>query len=323
MNKYVLILYDFGIICFGFNIFGIYIYKATCIDFRGLICCKQGEILYGTNLFTQKMLKRHVYTLVKIVSINMLDKVTSMNMKKKLYVRLLHEKEEGHMHVNYNDEYNYYQIVANGDIFSVKKILINPENINIYNKSEYGQLSRNNLRNIRYHFIVAVALITRACVERGLNREFAYTLSDLYIERMDSLNTPQQILSLYNDMLINFCQEMMEIKKGGYSLPVVKIIEFVEDHINENISIEMIADSLRYNRCYLSTVFKKETGTTIKEFICDEKIKATVDLLRFSNYTCLEISELFHFASQSYYIKCFKNKFGCTPNEYRKQYLRK
>ncbi|MBD5115335.1 MAG: helix-turn-helix transcriptional regulator [Ruminococcaceae bacterium] len=246
-----------------------------------------------------------------------------MNMKKKLYVRLLHEKEEGHMHVNYNDEYNYYQIVANGDIFSVKKILINPENINIYNKSEYGQLSRNNLRNIRYHFIVAVALITRACVERGLNREFAYTLSDLYIERMDSLNTPQQILSLYNDMLINFCQEMMEIKKGGYSLPVVKIIEFVEDHINENISIEMIADSLRYNRCYLSTVFKKETGTTIKEFICDEKIKATVDLLRFSNYTCLEISELFHFASQSYYIKCFKNKFGCTPNEYRKQYLRK
>lgn len=56
-----------------------------------------------------------------MVPINMFDKVMSMNMKKNLYVRLLHEKEEGHMHVNYNDEYNYYQIVANGDIISVKK----------------------------------------------------------------------------------------------------------------------------------------------------------------------------------------------------------
>lgn len=60
MNKYVLILHDFGIICFGFNIFGIYIYKATCIDFRGLICCKQGEILYGTNFILISVYEKNV-----------------------------------------------------------------------------------------------------------------------------------------------------------------------------------------------------------------------------------------------------------------------
>lgn len=35
--------------CFGFNIFRIYLYKDICVDFRVLICCKQGEIVYGTN----------------------------------------------------------------------------------------------------------------------------------------------------------------------------------------------------------------------------------------------------------------------------------
>ncbi|MDE5992750.1 MAG: AraC family transcriptional regulator, partial [Oscillospiraceae bacterium] len=110
-----------------------------------------------------------------------------MSISKELNARLLESAEEQRVHVEYRSEYGYYGAVAEGDIEAVKKVLVRPDNVSLYENGEYGILSKDRLRNIRYHFVVAAALITRLCVEKGLERELAYTMSDLYIEKMDRL----------------------------------------------------------------------------------------------------------------------------------------
>lgn len=52
-----------------------------------------------------------------------------------------------------------------------------------------GILSQNPLTNIKYHFVVTTAMITRYCIDGGLEAEQAYRLSDFYILKMDSCNT--------------------------------------------------------------------------------------------------------------------------------------
>lgn len=72
-------------------------------------------------------------------------------------------------------ELDFYSAIANGEIELVQ------ENCNeqaFTNPEGMGVLSTDALRNIRYHYVVTVALITRFCVHEGLEQEKAYNLSD-------------------------------------------------------------------------------------------------------------------------------------------------
>lgn len=246
-----------------------------------------------------------------------------MSILKELNARLLENSEEQRVHVEYRSEYGYYGAVADGDIEAVKKVLVRPDNVSLYENGEYGTLSKDRLRNIRYHFVVAAALITRLCVEKGLERELAYTLSDLYIEKMDRLQTAEKVLSLYNEMLLAFTEKMADLpKREVYSVHAVKAINYVCRHRTEKITADSVAKALGLNRSYLSTLFKRETGTTLSGFIRTEKLKAAANMLVFSDCSCADIAEYFGFASQSHFIKLFREETGLTPAEYRKKNYR-
>lgn len=244
-----------------------------------------------------------------------------MSINRELSNRLFLQTEKQQTHVEYSEEFGFYSNVAEGNIEAVKKILASPDNITLYDGSQYGRLSKNSLMNMRYHFVVSVALITRLCVEKGLERELAYTMSDLYIGKMDLLQSPRQILSLHNEMLMDFTNKMSDLpKRQVYSIRVVKAIEYIYRHRNGRITAQSVADFLGINRSYLSTLFKRETNTSISSFILREKIKAASNMLRFSDYAYADIAEYFGFASQSHFIKCFRTETGYTPAQFRKYF---
>lgn len=244
-----------------------------------------------------------------------------MSMNKELNLRLFIQREEKKSHVEYKHEYSFYNNIAEGNMEAVTKSLADPTNIRMYESPKYGQLSKDFLRNIRYHFVVSVALITRLCVEKGLERELAYTLSDLYICKMDVISSASQILFLYNEMLLDFTQKMADLpKKQVYSMQVAKAIDYIYKHRNERLTVDMVAENIDINRSYLSSLFIKETNESISNFIRKEKIKAATNMLRFSDYSYSDIAEYFGFASQSHFIQCFRKETGFTPMTYRKQF---
>lgn len=246
-----------------------------------------------------------------------------MSMNKELHARLFRQREEQKVHVEYSHEYGFYENVAAGNMEEVRKVLADPENTRMYESPEYGQLSKNFLQNIRYHFVVSTALITRLCVEKGLERELAYTLSDLYIGKMDCAQKAQEIIALHNDMLMDFTKKMAELpKQKVYSIQIVRAMEYIYRHRNERLAVQGIADILDMNRSYLSALFRKETGMSISGFIRQEKIKAAANMLRFSDYSYSDIAQYFGFASQSHFIQCFRAQTGLTPKEYRTRYAR-
>ena len=52
----------------------------------------------------------------------------------------------------------------------------------------------------------------------------------------------------------------------------------------------------------------------------NKKIEAAANMLQFSDYTSLEISNYLSFSSQSYFIKQFKKYIGITPKEYKNKF---
>lgn len=233
----------------------------------------------------------------------------------------LSESESKAYHRPMEEEYSFYTAVQNGDMEAVKKNLqqgafANPEGM--------GVLSKNPLTNIKYHFVVTIALITRRCVESGLALEQAYRLSDFYILKMDSCTTSREIIDLHRNMVLDFTGKMLVLQKSAIiSKPIVLCTDYIYNHINERITINELAEYTSLSPSYLSRLFKQNLGISISDYIREKKIEKAENLLKYSDYSLIDIANYLAFSSQSHFIQTFEKYIGLTPKKYRDKHYRK
>ncbi len=232
--------------------------------------------------------------------------------------QLIKRLENKETHKQYKSEIYFYDLIASGNLEAVWKLVRSPKDYSEYDGYDFGHLSDDPLRNAKYHVAISTALVTRYCINHGLDPEIAYTMSDVYIQKMDKMSTLDEVISLHGKMLIDYTKHMAELpKKNVYSLQTTQAMNYVGSHYTDDINVESVADSLNINRSYLSKLFKKNTGISLGEYIRKERVKAAANMLEFSDYTASEIAEYLHFSSQSHFIQCFKKEMGCTPAQYR------
>ena len=224
------------------------------------------------------------------------------------------------LHRDPSIEYSFYNAVKTGDMEYVIK---NCKEDAFIHLDGTGVLSRNTLQNIKYHFVVTTAMITRYCVHAGMEQEQAYSLSDFYILKMDKCRTIDQISRLHDTMCLDFCSRMNELKRRQIlSKPIVLCLNYIYSHIHYRITIKELAEYLSLSESYLSKLFLKEMGIPLSHYITDLKIEKAKNLLQYSDYSIVEIANYFSFASQSHFIQVFQKKTGITPYKYRIMYFR-
>ncbi|MDO5558935.1 MAG: AraC family transcriptional regulator [Oscillospiraceae bacterium] len=233
---------------------------------------------------------------------------------KSMCEQLCSQRENEFQHTPIDHEVAFYESICSGDIDAVKS-LATP----LCSKG-YGVLSKNPLQNLKYHFTISVAMITRFCVNGGMTSEEAYSLSDAFIIKADECKEEKQVHELHKEMIVSFTDCMKKVKNSKvYSKPIVQTIDYVNGHLHQRIMIAEIADHLSLSVSYLSRLFKTETDMTLSEYINIKKVEAATDMLQFTNYSNLEISTLLCFSSQSYFIKIFRKYVGMTPKNYKKK----
>ena len=243
-----------------------------------------------------------------------------MNLQCEWYMKELKMSEEDNPHRPMEVEYSFYNAVSSGDIDYVRE---NIKGGDFRNPEGMGILSRNALTNLKYHFIVTVAMITRHCVEAGMELEQAYRLSDFYILKMDSMTTTEDIAALHDSMVLDFTGKMLLIKKQSIiSKSITMCIEYVYNHIHDRITIEDLAAYTDLSPSYLSRLFKKELGISVSDYIRQKKIDKAQNLLKYSDFTPVEIANYLSFSSQSHFIQTFEKMVGMTPKKYRDRYYR-
>ncbi len=164
-------------------------------------------------------------------------------------------------------------------------------------------------------------MITRQCVTAGMELEQAYRLSDFYILKMDSCTSVEAVSQLHHNMALDFTGKMALIKKSSaISKPVVMCMDFIYSHLNTRITVQVLSDYTGLSASYLSRLFKKELGISISDYILEKKIEKAENLLKYSDYSLVDIANYLAFSSQSHFIQTFKKAVGLTPNKYRNQY---
>ena len=243
-----------------------------------------------------------------------------MELSKDWYNTEFEASEQDSKHRPPSVEYSFYTAVKTGDM---EAVLQNCNADSFSHLEGTGVLSRNPVTNLKYHFVVTAAMITRYCIDGGMEPEQAYRLSDFYILKMDSCTTIQQISSLHHVMAKDFTGKMALQKKSSVlSKPVMQCVDYIYSHIKERITIEDLAAHTGLSTSYLSRVFKQNLGVSISDYIREKKIEKATHLLRYSDKAIIDIANYLAFSSQSHFIQVFENFTGMTPKKYRNKYYR-
>ena len=97
-------------------------------------------------------------------------------------------------------------------------------------------------------------------------------------------------------------------------------MDYIYNNINQRITVSDLADYTGLSPSYLSRLFKKELGISISDYICEKKIEKAENLLKYSDFSFVEIANYLAFSSQSHFIQSFKKSVGLTPKKYRDKY---
>lgn len=223
-------------------------------------------------------------------------------------------------HIPVEEEFNEYIAIAKGDLDYVTTHL---NNESFSNPDGKGKLSDNDLQNLRYHFVIAVAMITRYCVMNGMELEKAYNLSDFYIQKMDKCSSVAEIVDLHNTMCYDFCNKMHILKKSEIlSKPVVLCMDYIYSHVHSRITLKQLAEYTNLSESYLSRIFRKEIGISVSDYIILQKIEKAKNMLSYSDYPLADIANYLAFSSQSHFIQVFQKHVGITPHKYRDKHFR-
>lgn len=216
------------------------------------------------------------------------------------------------------EEFLFYQAVASGDVEAVRK---NCEQERFMESEGVGVLSRDAVTNLKYHFVITAAMITRLCRQNGMELEQAFRMSDFYILKLDHIHTVEGVQSLHSEMVIDYTQKMRRhFRSDTNSKHINDCKEYIYSHIKERITIEDLADEFGVSASYLSRLFKKQVGVSVSAYIREQKIEVAKNLLRFSDYSMIDIANRLSFSTQSHFIQQFRESVGMTPKKYRDEY---
>lgn len=229
-------------------------------------------------------------------------------------------RENAVYHPTYDTELSFYDLVKRGDVKALEEKLDWEQ----ADKKERGILSKDPTRNARYHMIIAIAMITRFCIEGGLSEQEAYQLSDLYIKWLDETSDRKTLFEIQKKASFDFARRMQRIhKERDYSVHCKRALDYIYNHLHENIEIWQIADYVGLDETYMSKLFVKETGYTPGRFIRHQKVETAKNMLVYTKDSCAEIAQYLAFASSSHFTQVFKKETGYTPLQYRNQNYRK
>ena len=94
--------------------------------------------------------------------------------------------------------------------------------------------------------------------------------------------------------------------------------KYIRQHLDCDLSVAEIAEYVGMNPEYLTKLFKKNTGYTLKEYIVSEKMESAKMLLSTTTLPVTLISSHVGYGNYSNFTRSFKQLVGCTPMEYRK-----
>ncbi|WP_189372405.1 AraC family transcriptional regulator [Enterococcus sp. OL5] len=217
--------------------------------------------------------------------------------------------------LDFSDQYQFEKIflqsLRNGDSIILNKM------VKQFSQMRLSKLSECPIQEKKFRIIALITLITRAAINYGGNPTEAYRLSDKHIRKVDQIVSKEEFNLMVSQLLVEFSvlirSTFVQISTGI----IREALLYIYRNVYNDLSNESISNALKVHPAYLSSTFKKKTGTSLRKFITKVKIDEAKHLLVNTDTSFKDISILLNFGNQSYFCKKFKDETGFTPKKFR------
>ena len=260
-----------------------------------------GEILWGSTdnfIFKTINMSYHNQSYPKIVK--NLDSKTEDAL---LAMQMLERRYDG--------ERKMIQAVSQGMTHQAEQILLKSSAIMLEMRVS------DPVRNIKNYSIIVNTLLRKAAEQGGVHPLYIDGVSSDFAKRIERIRSVEEGVNMHHEMIDKYCHLVKTHSMKNYSPLVQKVITLVDFDITADLSLSRQAEMLNVNASYLSTLFKKETGMTLTEYVAKKRVEQAAFLLTSTNQQIQTVAQNCGIYDVNYFTKLFKKHTGQTPKGYR------
>ena len=158
----------------------------------------------------------------------------------------------------------------------------------------------------------------RAAMDGGLSRQQALGVGDSYIRQVESADTIEEVMGIYEPMVSDFIRRVHNKHlQQQYSVPIRNCMDYMEQHITEPLTVRSVVEGTGYTGYYISNLFRRETGKSLGEYINERKVEYAKHLLLETGDSVGANSKQLNFSSASHFTAVFRQVTGMTPSAFR------
>ena len=180
----------------------------------------------------------------------------------------------------------------------------------------------SNLQIVKSRAMELSSLLSRAAIEGGATSDSVLRVNNQFLKDLQSIQSLDDLCYRLQENIDVFTECMFDYIPSRGNEIIKRAIRYISGNYSQNLTLEDLAEHASLSPSYLSRLFKKELSISISDYICETKIEKAQHLLKYSDYSMVDIANYLAFSSQSHFIQTFKKLIGVTPKKYRDHYYR-
>ena len=187
------------------------------------------------------------------------------------------------------------------------------------NMSQFAieQRMADPVRNIKNYCIIMNTLLRKAAEQGGVHPLYIDSVSSDFARRIELLSSTTAAAKMMDEMLTSYCRLVKKYALAQYSIPVRKTLACIDADLTGDLSLSALADMQNISPGYLSTLFKKEVGQTLTDYVNSRRVEQAASMLRSGTLQVQTVAQYCGIPDVNYFSKLFKRYTGVSPKEFR------
>jgi len=174
------------------------------------------------------------------------------------------------------------------------------------------------IKEVRNYFMTLSSIVARKLMENQVPSKKAFAFNVACIDMIQNRMKDAEFLQFADELIDFYVSFIADRKQPTFRHQTVnKVIMYINDELENDLTVESIAQKFHISTSHLSRIFREHVGITLVEYLNVRRVEESQYYLRHTNKSITSISEQFHFCNQSYFTRIFKKYTGVTPKHFR------
>ncbi len=156
-----------------------------------------------------------------------------------------------------------------------------------------------------------------ALMQTDIHPSYILSVARSFWNKIENITSRTKLEKLPDEMCRKYCLLVKNYANAEYSRITREVINYIRLHLEEELSLHVLAEHFEKNASVLSGAFKKDVGQSLTGFIQRTRVEEAIRLFNSTDMTVSEVALAVGYQDFSYFSKLFSRYVGCSPREYK------